>query len=50
MQWIEEVLEGERALKAERAKKPKPAKTARERRRRGEGNSPAGRRGGPIGG
>jgi len=37
LQSIEEVLGGERALKAERAKKPKPAKTARERRR-GEGN------------
>ena len=41
LQWIEEMLAGERALKAE---------TARERRRRGEGNSPAWRRGGPIGG
>jgi hypothetical protein len=28
LQWLEEVLEGEMALKAERAKKPKPAKTA----------------------
>ena len=46
MQWIEEVLEGERALKADRANK---AKTARERRRRGEGNSPLSQRGGPIG-
>jgi hypothetical protein len=43
LQCIEEVLEGQRA------KKPKPAKTARERRR-GEGNSPAWQRGGPIGG
>jgi len=50
LQWLEEVLEGERALKAERAKKPKAAKTARERRRRGEGNSPAWRGGGSIGG
>jgi hypothetical protein len=41
LQWIDEVLAGERALKAE---------TARERRRRGEGNSPAWRRGGAIGG
>jgi hypothetical protein len=41
LQWIDEVRAGERALKAE---------TARERRRRGEGNSPAWRRGGPIGG
>jgi hypothetical protein len=31
LQWLEEVLAGERALKAERAKKPKPAKTAGER-------------------
>jgi hypothetical protein len=42
---IEEVLGGERAPKAERAKKPEPAKTARERRRGEEnwreGNSPA---------
>jgi hypothetical protein len=37
LQRIEEVLEGERALKAERARRPKPAKTARERRRRGKG-------------
>jgi hypothetical protein len=44
LQWIEEVLEGQRE------KKPKPAKTAGERRRRGEGNSPAWRRGGRIGG
>jgi ribosomal protein L4 len=50
LQWLEEVLEGERALKAERARKPKPAKTAGERRRRGEGNSPAWRGGGSIGG
>ena len=41
LQWIDEVRGGERALKAERA---------RERRRRGEGNSRAWRRGGPIGG
>jgi hypothetical protein len=45
VQSIEEVLGGERALKPERTKKPKPAKTARERRRgKGnwrEGNSPA---------
>jgi hypothetical protein len=41
LQWIDEVRAGERALKAE---------TARERRRPGEGNSPAWRRGGPIGG
>jgi hypothetical protein len=41
LQSIDEVRAGERALKAE---------TARERRRRGEGNSPAWRRGGPIGG
>ena len=39
LQWIEEVLEGHRA------KKPKPARE----RRRGEGNSPAWRRGGRIG-
>ena len=38
LQWLEEVLGGARALKAERAKKPKPAKTASERHR-GEGNS-----------
>jgi hypothetical protein len=49
LQWIEEVLEGERALKAERAKKPKPAKTASERHR-GEGNSAWSRRGGSHGG
>jgi hypothetical protein len=42
--------QGKRALKAERAKKLKPAKTAGERRSRGEGNSPAWRRGGTIGG
>jgi hypothetical protein len=50
---IDEVRAGERALKAERAKKPKPAKTAGERRGEGnwrEGNSPAWRAGGPIGG
>jgi hypothetical protein len=41
LQWIEEVLAGERELKAE---------TARECRRRGEANSPAWRRGGRIGG
>ncbi len=41
LQWMDEVRAGERALKAE---------TARERRRRGEGNSPAWRRGGLIGG
>jgi len=41
LQWLEEVLEGERALKTEWAKKLKPAKTAGERRRRGEGNSAA---------
>ena len=40
-EWIEEVRAGERALKAE---------TARERRHCGGGNSPAWRRGGPIGG
>jgi hypothetical protein len=50
LQSIEDVLGGERALKAERGKKPKPAKTAGERRRRGEGNSPAWRGGGAIGG
>ena len=53
VQSIEEVLGGERALKPERTKKPKPAKTARERRRgKGnwrEGNSPLSRRGGPLG-
>ena len=49
LQWIDEVLAGESALKADKANKPKPAKTARERRRRGEGNSPASRRGGPLG-
>jgi hypothetical protein len=43
LQWIEEVLE------CQRAKKPKPAKTARERRR-GEWNSPAWRGGGSHGG
>jgi hypothetical protein len=48
LQSIEEVLEGEGALKAERGKKPKPAKTARGRRR-GEGNSPTWSKGGPIG-
>ena len=42
-QWIEEVLEGERVLKADRAK------TARERRRRGEGNSPRSQRGRGLG-
>jgi len=44
LQWIEEVLAGQRA------EKPKPAKTARERRR-GEGNSPLSQRGrgGPVG-
>jgi hypothetical protein len=51
LQWIEEVLAGQRLQKAERAKK---AKAARERRRwegtgRREGNSPLSRRGGPIG-
>jgi len=49
LQWIEEVLEGERLLKAGRAKK---AKTARERRRgagRREGNPLSSERGGPIG-
>jgi hypothetical protein len=49
-EWIEEVLEGQRALKAERAKK---VKRARERRRWegnwGEGNSPRSGRGGPLG-
>ena len=40
LQWIDEVLAGETAPKAE---------TAGERRRRGEGNSPRSRRGGPIG-
>ena len=49
-EWIEEVLEGQRALKAERVKK---VKRARERRRwEGnwwEGNSPRSRRGGPLG-
>ena len=54
VQSIEEVLGGERALKPERTKKPKPAKTARERRR-GKGNWRKGTRlhgrwGGPIGG
>jgi hypothetical protein len=47
LQWIEEVLAGQRA------KKPKPTKTARERRRREgncwEGNSSLSRRGGPLG-
>jgi hypothetical protein len=42
LQWIDEVLAGERSLKAERAKK---AKTARERRR-GEGKSLSSARGG----
>ena len=50
LQWIDEVLAGERLLKAERAKK---VKRARERRRwEGnwrEGNSPLSRRGGPLG-
>jgi hypothetical protein len=49
LQWIEAVLEGERLLKAGRAKK---AKTARERRRgagRREGKSLSSERGGPIG-
>jgi hypothetical protein len=52
LQWIEEVLEGQGALKAERAKK---VKRARERRRwEGncwEGNSPLSQRGrgGPLG-
>jgi hypothetical protein len=52
LQWIEEVLEGQRALKAERVKK---VKRARERRRwEGtcwEGNSPLSQRGrgGPLG-
>jgi hypothetical protein len=45
LQWIDEVLAGERFLKAERAKK---AKTARERRR-GEGKSLSSEWGGPIG-
>ena len=49
LQWVEEVLA------AERARKPKPAKTARERRRREgncwEGNLPLSQRGrgGPLG-
>jgi hypothetical protein len=46
LQWIEELLEGERSLKAERAKR---AKTARERRRgagRREGKSLSSERGG----
>jgi len=42
LQWIDEVLAGERSLKAERAKK---AKTARERRRE-EGKSLSSARGG----
>jgi hypothetical protein len=51
LQWIEEMLAGQRLQKAERAKK---AKAARERRRwegtgRREGNSPLSRRGEPIG-
>jgi hypothetical protein len=41
LQWIDKVRGGERALKPEMAREP---------RRRGEGNSPAWRRGGPIGG
>jgi hypothetical protein len=45
LQWIDEVLEGERLLKAERAKK---ANTARERRR-GAGKSLSSEWGGPIG-
>jgi hypothetical protein len=45
LQWIDEVLAGERLLKTERAKK---AKTARERRR-GEGKSLSSERGGTIG-
>jgi hypothetical protein len=45
LQWLEEVLAGERSLKADRAKK---AKTARERRR-GEGKSLSSERGGTIG-
>jgi hypothetical protein len=47
LQWIEEVLEGQTA------RRPRPAKTARERRPgKGncwEGNSPAWRKGGAIG-
>jgi hypothetical protein len=46
LQWIEEVLEGQRARKAERAKK---VKRARDRRWEGncwEGNSPGSRSGG----
>ena len=48
LQWLEEVLAGERSLKAERAKR---AKTARERRRREgtgrrEGKSLSSERGG----
>jgi hypothetical protein len=46
---IDEVRAGERALKSE-TEKIKPAKTAGESRSRGEGNSPAWRGGGPIGG
>src|SRR5450755_1965559 len=46
LQWIEEVLAGQRA------KEPKPAKTAKtaRERRRGEGNSPLSQRGrgGPL--
>ena len=49
LQWIDEARAGERALKAESAKKPKPAKAAGERRRGEgnwqEGNSPAWRGG-----
>jgi hypothetical protein len=45
LRWIDEVLEDERLLKADRAKK---AKTARERRR-GEGKSLSSERGGTIG-
>ena len=45
LRWIDEVLAGERLLKAERAKK---AKTGRERRR-GEGKSLSSERGGTIG-
>ena len=47
LQSIEEVLAGERAPKAKMVKK---VKTARDRRRRGEGNSPLSRRGGPLAG
>jgi hypothetical protein len=45
LQWIDEVLTGERLLKGERAKK---AKTARARSR-GEGKSRSSERGGTIG-